>query len=419
MATNKLNAKSCEHAAVGNHFDGGGLYLQVSPDGKKYWHMATLFEGKRRHFTFGNLKKVSLVKAREKRDQYKELMEQGIDPVQYKKEKKGARVKALEKEAHDKGITFEQIARRLIKNKEDTKKATAEYCQKMLRLFEIHMFPDFGHRNMESLKGAELLTKFVSISQKTNHGRLMTYLAKTLCQRTGEVFDFAHLENHEFTSNPCRVVIKHLSGHDVQHMKRIETNKLADFIKDLLDYPGDKITKAAIWIMLYTLVRTISIRRAQIKDINLQEQIWMRQPEKRKKMAFPIPLPHQAIKIIQDLIDDMNEPSETDLLFPSPRDKKSPMSESTICQAIKRMGKEGYDMVGHGIRGLGDTYLNDLGYPPHIVDAQLEHTKQKSKVEQAYNKSTYYEERKKMMQEWADFLDQYIEAAKAGKSTEG
>ncbi len=410
MATNKLNAKFCETAKPGNHFDGEGLYLLVEKNGKKYWRHATSFQGKQKLIACGTYPKVSLAEARAERQHNEELIAAGIDPVQYKKEQKLGKIKVLQKEAYDRGSTFEQIARRLIANKEETKKATQEYCYKMLRLFEIHVFPRIGHKDIADIKGAELLALFNEVAQKKNHDRPMTYLAKTLCQRCGEVFDFAHLENHDFTSNPCRVVIKHLPNHEVQHMRRIEVKLLPDFIKDLLNYNGHELTKAAMWIMLYTAVRTISIRRAQRQDVNLKEQIWMRQPEKRKKKPFPIPLPRQAVEVIKS-IDGYIGNKATDLLFPSVHDKDHPMSEAAICQAIKRMGK-GYDMVGHGIRGFVDTCLNDLGYPPHIVDAQLEHTKKKSKVELAYNMSTYYDERFKMMQEWADLLNQYIEQAK-------
>ena len=274
----------------------------------------------------------------------------------------------------------------------------------MLRLFEIHIFPDFGHRDITSLKGGELLAKFVSVAQKTNHGRPMTYLAKTLCQRCGEVFDFAYIENIAIMGNPCRLIMKHLPDHEVIHMKRISLESLPDFIRVLLDYNGHEFTKAVMWLMLYTAVRTISIRRMQRQDVNLQEQLWTRQPEKRKKKSFPIPLPRQAVEVIKSIEQYVGKHPE-DLLFPSVYNIRQPMSEAAICQAIKRMG---YDMVGHGIRGFVDTCLNDMGYPPHIIEAQFEHSKKKSKTELAYNHSTYYEQRFKMMQEWADHLDQYI-----------
>ena len=145
MATNKLNTKFCENAQVGNHFDGGGLYLKVSPDGTKRWFMAIRLDGKKKLFSFGTFKKVFLAQARERRQEAEDLIKAGVDPVQSKKNQKMSKVNALQAEAHKQGRTFEQIARRLIASKAETKKATEEYCQKMLRLFEIHVFPHIGH----------------------------------------------------------------------------------------------------------------------------------------------------------------------------------------------------------------------------------------------------------------------------------
>ena len=257
MSTNKLSTKFCEHAPKGNHFDGEGLYLLVQPDGKKYWRMVCYLHGKRKLLAFGNYDRVSLAEARDKRKEAQDLIKKGVDPVLDKKNKKLAQIKEAQQTAHVKGRTFEQIARRLHASKEG--RTTEEYRNRMLREFEIHVFPQIGHKDIEEIKGGELLALFKGIAQKTNHGRPMTYLAKTLCQKAAEVFDFAHLENDDFTSNPCRLLIKHLPSHSTKHMKRITFDKLGNFVNDLNKYNGHPITKAAIWMMLYTGMRTKKI----------------------------------------------------------------------------------------------------------------------------------------------------------------
>ncbi len=404
MATNKLTSKFCETAPAGTHFDGQGLYLLVKPDGKRYWHLSFRLDGKKALLSFGPYPKVTLEKARKARVAALELIEQGIHPAEHKKEKKLERIRETEKEAKEDEMTFEQITRKLHASKAG--KVADESRNRMLRQLELHVFPVIGHKHILEIEGSELLTLFQDIAKKTNHGRLMTYMAQKLCQWSGEVFDFAHVLNQNFFKNPCRAVSKHLPKHERKHMARICMDELANFIRDLLQYKGHPTTKAAMWVMLYTAMRTISIRRAVKKDMDLQNGIWHRQPEKSDKSVFFVPLPHQAVKVIEGILQYTGE-SPDDLVFPSMYGPHRMMSEAAICQAIERMG---YNMVGHGLRGLVDTCLNELGFPPHIVDAQLGH--KKGKVEAAYNFSTYEKERREMMQKWADYLDTLIQKAK-------
>jgi integrase len=398
MATNKLSAKFCETAPRGAHFDGGGLYLLVRPDGKRYWHMACYFHGKRKLLSFGAYPKVSLEKARKARQEAQILMDQDIDPVQQKKDKKLAYVTALEKTAQDQGNTFEQIARRLHAAKAG--KVTDESRNKMLRQFELHVFPSIGHKRIGVIKGAELLDILREVAKKTNHGRPMTYMAKKLCQWAGEVFDYAAVENNDFSSNPCRVIVKHLPNHDTQHMARIRFKELPQFLQTLQNYNGYELTKAAIWVLLYTGMRQASIRRALWQDFDLEKAIWYRQPEKSDKSIHAIPLPKQAVALLNEIKPlTANEPEA--LALPSVNNYYHPMSEAAICQALDRMG---FKMVGHGLRAVVSTGLNELGFPPHMVEIQLGH-KRENKVEAAYNKAELFEARKDMMQVWGDYLD--------------
>ena len=401
MATNKLSAKFCENASKGTHFDGEGLYLLVRADGKRYWHMVCYLHGKRKLLSFGAYPKVSLEKARKARKEAQGLLEQGIDPVQHKKDKKLAQAKQLDQQAHEEGNTFEQIARRLHAAKEG--KTGDESRNKMLRQFELHVFSEIGHKHIMQIKGAELLNLFRKVAAKTNHGRPMTYMAKRLCQWSGEVFDFAYVENNDFSINPCRAIIKHLPTHQTEHMKRISFTDLQRFLKAIQAYNGHPLTKAAIWMMLYSGTRQTSVRKALWEDFDLAAALWNRQPEKSDKTIHPLPLPEQALKLLAD-IEPLSAGESQDLVFPSINNAYHPMSEAAICQAIKRMG---FNMVGHGLRGVVSTGLNELGFPPHVVEIQLGH-KLQNKVEAAYNKATLLDERRKMMQAWANHLQKLI-----------
>ncbi len=397
MATNKLTSKFCDNAGVGTHFDGDGLYLLVQPDEKKYWRMACYLNGKRKLLSFGTYPKVSLAQAREERTTAQSLLNQGIDPVQHAKEQKLNHVKAQQKAAQNENNTFEQITRRLHEAKAG--KTSDEHRDRMLRQLEIHVFPKVGQKHIADIEGLELLNLFRGVAAKKNHGRPMTYMAKRLCQWTGEVFDLASVENNSFSNNPCRVIIKHLPNHNTQHMARIHFDDLPNFLEALKNYGGHTLTKAAIWMLLYTGMRQASIRRALWQDFDLKTATWNRQPEKSDKSIHVIPLPTQAIELLKE-IKPLTGGKSKDFAFPSTRGLYQPMSEAAICQALDRMD---YRMVGHGLRGVVSTGLNELGFKPHVVEVQLGHKKE-SAVEAAYNDAKHFSERRKMMQAWADYL---------------
>lgn len=407
MATNKLSAKFCEHAPQGSHFDGDGLYLAVEPNNKKYWRMVCYLHGKRILVSIGSYKKIDLAQAREKRKAVQKLISAGINPNQYKKDQKQNQLIKAEQKAVDDGFSFEQFARALHASKDG--KTTDEYRNKMLSLMEKHIFPVVGRKNIMDIEGAEWLALFKSIGEKTNHGRKMTYLSLKLCQWCSEIYDFAHVVKKDFFKNPCRVVIKYLPKHKTKHMKRISFKELPKFVKDLKEYGGYPITKSAIWLMLYTGVRQKSVRYCIKKDFDFENTIWHRQPEKvneadkTEENILDLPLPLQAVKILEGLKEYTAQGSDG-LMFPSPYDPNDRMSEATIGKALKLME---YEMVGHGLRGLVNTSLHELGYKPHVIEAQLGH--KQPQIKAAYNDSTFFEERKVMMQEWANYLDSLLE----------
>lgn len=399
MATNKLNPKFCDKAPPGNHFDGEGMFLLVTQEGKKYWRMACYLDGRKKQLSFGTYPRVSLAQAREERRKAQALIRDGIDPVKQKRQLKADRIAALREETKAAGNTFEQIARRLHASKAG--KTTEETRDKMLRQFEIHVFPVIGHKSLTEIEGKELLALFRGVAEKTNHGRKMTYMAKKLCQWSAEVYDYAHVEDLNFTLNPCRVIVKHLPTHSTKHMARVAFGELGNFIVALEQYRGHPLTRAAIWMMLYSGMRQASIRRAVWRDFDLDKAVWNRRPEKADKEAHALPLPKQALALLEE-IRPFTGGGAGDLVFPSVRATYRPMSEAAIGQAIERMG---FPMVGHGLRGVVSTGLNELDFNPRLVEVQLGHKKGDS-IEAAYNDAKHFTRRQEMMQRWADYLDE-------------
>lgn len=236
----------------------------------------------------------------------------------------------------------------------------------------------------------------------------MTYMAKKLCQWSAEVYDLANVENNGFNlNNPCRSIIKFLPKHETEHMARISFDELPQFIQALQNYGGHVLTRATIWMLLYTGMRQTSVRHAQWSDFDLDKGIWNRKPEKSDRNVHMIPLPVQAIKLLHD-IRPLTEGNLTKLVFPSVFAGQLKMSEAAVGQAIERMG---FAMTGHGLRGVVSTGLNELGFSPRLVEVQLGHKKSDA-IEAAYNDAKHFADRRKMMQRWADYLDNLKTMAK-------
>lgn len=407
-----LTAKQIENAKPkGKDYslpDGGGLGLVVTSKGSKLWRMRPRFGGKYIVLSFGEYPHVSLEQARKKRDEAKKLIAEGKDPRLAKKEQQTAKQETV--------FSFERLTRKLIESKKD--KVTAGYLNQFVGGMEKHIFPVIGDRDIREIEGRELLDLFMSISHKQNNkGNPMTYIARKACQWSAEVFDFASIEIPGFYLNPCRAVIKHLPEHKHEKTKRIPFSQVGAFIRALDDFGGYPTTRAAIWMLLYTGMRQASVRRAEWADFDLEAGIWNRKPEKRDENIHVLPLPVQAVRMLESLklISGQNR-----LVFPSEyaNGRPIPFSDATITKAIRGMG---FDMTGHGLRGVVTTGLNELskqkkvfirmGIDKSVVETQVGHIVHG--VAGRYDDSKYLETRRKMMQVWAD----YLEGLKVGKIT--
>lgn len=382
-------------------FDGGGLYLEIFPTGSKLWRMKfRQASGKESRLAFGSYPELSLEQARRKREEARKLKAEGIDPAENRKEKQAAKLAQVEAVRGQDENTFEKVARRLYASKQG--RTTEDYRNTMLRQFEIHLFPSIVQKHMADVEGKELFDLFKSIAGKMNsRGKPMTYMAKKLCQWSAEVYDLANVENSGFNlNNPCRSIIKFLPKHETEHMARIGFDELPQFIQALQNYGGHVLTRAAIWMFLYTGMRQTSVRHAQWSDFDLDKGIWNRKPEKSDRGIHMIPLPVQAVKLLHD-IRLLTESNPARLVFPSVFAGQLKMSEAAVGQAIERMG---FAMTGHGLRGVVSTGLNELGFSTRLVEVQLGHKKGDA-IEAAYNDAKHLKDRLKMMQKWADYLE--------------
>ncbi|MCZ4063905.1 integrase arm-type DNA-binding domain-containing protein [Oxalobacter aliiformigenes] len=380
-------------------FDGGGLYIEVMPTGSKLWRMKATLNGKAMRLSFGKYPDISLAQARKKRDEARKLIAEGIDPREEKKAHIEAVKAAQAAKAADEENTFRKIALRLYASKAG--RTTDYYRNKMIRQLELHLFPFVGDKNIRDIEGRELADIFKGVAEKKNkEGKPMTYMAKRLCQWTAEVYDLANVENSSFNlNNPCRSIVKFLPKHKTEHAEIIPFEQLPDFIRALQTYGGHILTKAAIWMLLYTGMRQASVRRAQWSDFDMEAAIWNRKEEKSREQHV-LPLPRQAIALL-DKIRPLTGGRPEDLVFPSIYQNKLQMGETAVGTAIKNMG---FDADGHGMRGTVITGLNELGYDFRKIEKQVDHAL-KNSTEAAYNHARLFDARREMMQEWADYLD--------------
>lgn len=386
--------------------DGNGLYLLVTPTGGKYWRMKYRVDGKEKLLSFGVYPEVTLLDAREKRRDARKLLHSDTDPAQVKREEK--RLSILNNQNN-----FEAVAREWHENKKDS--WTEPYGINVLRRLEMDIFPILGKRPIANIEPMDMLDAIREIEKR---GALD--VSKRIAQVCGQIFRFG-IATGRVKRNPVPDIKDAFKPTIKGHFAAIDSDGIPNFMRalDRNDARLFPITRIAIRLMLLTFVRTSNLINARWEDFDLDKGIWiipaahMKQRMVAKlnpKNSHTVPLCTQAIA----LLNELRGYSPGDLLFPGRTDHNKPMSNNTILAALKRMGYEG-EMTGHGFRALAMSTLKEkLGYRHEVVDRQLAHA-HKSAVDAAYDRAKFLDERKTMMQAWADYLD----AAASGKVIAG
>jgi integrase len=372
--------------------DGDGLFLLVMPNGSKYWRLKYFFAGKEKLLALGVYPDVSLADARERRTQARKLLAAGNDPCEAKKEAKRLIIQKHEN-------TFEVIAREWHQNR--LVKWSPAHAKKILKRLEAHVFHRIGHRPIADITTHELLSVMRKIEE---HG---AEIAHRLLQICGQVFSYAVITQRT-TINPTVSLRGALQPVVRRNHAYIKPNELSEYLTNLEAYDGALQTKLAMKFLLLTFVRTGELRGAEWSEIDCDKSEW-RIPAERMKMkeTHIVPLSRQAIAILKEL-----QPitGQWQYVFPNQHKPSGQMSENTILFALYRMGYHSR-ATGHGFRSTASTVLNENGFPPDVIERQLAHG-ERDKVRAAYNHAQYLPERRKMMQWWADYLD---EVAAKGK----
>ncbi len=388
------NAKCAEGRAFQRHADSGGLYLEIVRTGAKLWRWKYRYAGKEKRLALGSYPEISLARARADRDAARERLKAGTDPSGARREARNAIM--LESEA-----AFENVARRWFV---DWSAGKAErHTGYTLRRLEDEVFPLIGARHVRGLDAPA----FVRMA-KGIEARGAADVARRVLHCRGQIMRYA-VAHGLATRNPVADVKPGdiLKARQQVNFARIGVEELPELMRKIASYPGSTSTRIALQLMALTFVRTNELIGARWQEFDLDAAEW-RVPVERTKSRREhfVPLSRQAVEALRCLQvahGGAERCTGAALLFPGQRDRSKPMSNNTLLQALGRMGYRGR-MTGHGFRGVASTALNEAGYRPDVIEAQLAHVEE-NRVRAAYNHARYVEERRELMQQWADYLD--------------
>lgn len=376
--------------------DERGMYLLIQPTGGKLWRLDYRFEGKRKTLALGSYPDVSLAEARKARDRARELLAVGTDPASAKRESKQARVEAV-------ANAFEAIGREWHKLK--SAKWTPLTQEKTLAVLEKDLFPWLGNRPVGEITAPELLRTLRRIEER---GAVDT--AHRAKQIAGQIFRYG-IATGRADRNPAADLQGALTPVSKKHFPAItEVGEVGPLLKAIEGYKGSLIVRSALRLAPMLFVRPGELRNAEWSEIDLEQGEWRIPAEKMKKRRdFIVPLSRQAVDILRDLHPLTGHGR---FVFQGVRDHGKPMSENTVNNALRRMGYDTRtEITGHGFRAMARTILHEvLGVDAAVIEHQLAH-QVPDVLGRAYNRTKFLPQRKAMMQQWADWLDQVRKGA--------
>lgn len=368
--------------------DGEGMYLEVSSAGGKLWRLKYRFEGKEKRLSFGAYPEVSIKDARAKREQARKLLADGIDPGEHKKAQKLA---GLEKVAN----SFEVVAREWLESRKSV--WSPSHAIRIVRRLERDIFPWLGKKAIADIKAPELLQ---TIRRIESRGIVET--AHRALSECGQVFRYAVATGRaeRDPSGDLRGALPPVKG---THFAAVtDPEELAGILRAMDSYRGTAVVASALRLAPLVFVRPGELRTALWEDFDLDSGEWRYRVSKTDTDHI-VPLCHQALAILKDL-----QPltGSGRYVFPSARTNSRPMSDNAVLSALRRADIPKEQMTGHGFRAAARTILDEvLGFRPDIIEHQLAHAV-KDPNGRAYNRTAHLAERKKMMQAWADYLDE-------------
>jgi integrase len=368
-------------------FDGGGLFLLITPTGGKLWRFKYRFDGKEKKIAFGSYPEISLLDARQRRDEARRQLANGFDPGEIRKVQKQASIQETE--------TFEAIAREWHTRFFST--WSEGYAETLMSRLELYVFPWIGKRPITEIKVPELLSVLRRIESR---GKLdTTQRVRIIC---GQVFRYAVI-----TGRAERDPTTDLKGalprpQKINRAAITEPKKVGNLLRAIDSYQGSFVVQCALKLAPLVFVRPGELRHAEWEEIDLENAEW-NIPGSKMKMKEPhlVPLSKQAIEILTEL----KKLTGSGRYVFQGRTSQRPMSDNAILVALRIMGYPKEEMSGHGFRAMARTILDEvLQVRPDFIEHQLAHAVRDPNG-RAYNRTAHLVERRKMMQQWADYLD--------------
>lgn len=389
--------------------DGGGLVLDVPPQGSKRWRWRYRFDGKEKMLSLGVYPAVSLEHARRRRDEVKALLTSGTDPSAARQAAKADKVQAeqvatLLASGEPLPGTFEAVARELLQVKRDD--WAPSYLDKVTARLENHVFPYIGNVMAADIKPPDLLAVLRRVEAR---GTIES--AGRVRETCSMVFRFA-IGDHGVESDPARDLALKLKTHVTKHIPAItEPVRFGELLRSIDAYRGTPAVRAALQLAALVFLRPGSeLREAKWTEFDLDAATWLVPAERLKrrkagKLHGPphlVPLSRQAVAILQDLFPLTGR---GEYVFPGVRHRNEPMSLNTLNAALDAMGFTGDEHRAHGFRASARTMLHErLNYPPEVIEAQLAHSVPDA-LGRAYNRTQHADQRRDMLQAWADYCD--------------
>lgn len=376
--------------------DGGGMYLEIMPNGSKYWRMKYRFAGKEKRLALGVYPKMSLSDARKEREKAKDFLKGGKDPSaeMSKKALKVANMTSAEN-------SFESVAREWYGKRIHI--WVPSHTADVKRRLEVNVFPELGRWPIAEIEAPDLLATVRKIEERGSYD-----LAHRVLSVCGQVFRYG------IATGRCKRDISAdlrgaLTPHKKKHQAAVKPEELPELMRAIIGYDqmGDRQTCLALQLLAYTFVRTNELIGAEWAEFDIDAALWII-PAGRMKMKTEhvVPLSAQPLAILEEL---KAIGGGSRFIFPG-RNRDKPISNNTLLFALYRLGYKG-KMTGHGFRAVASTALNEMGFRPDVIERQLAHC-ERNEVRGAYNRAEYIKERRAMMQSWSDYLAAVAAGAK-------
>ena len=368
-------------------YDEKGLFILVTPKGGKWWRLKYRFDGKEKLLSLGVYPDVSLKEARTRRDDAKRLLANGIDPSEHKKQQKQEYIA-------EHVSTFEAVGREWYHKHWDG--WSKSYSDRVKSRLEADIFPWLGKNPISSITPPELLQ---TIKRVDDRGARET--AHRLLNICSQIFRYAvanGLADRDITTD-LKGAIPPSNG---KHLAAVtEPKRVAEILRMIDDYRGSLVVRCALKLAPLVFARPGELRHARWSDIDFDTAQWSYIATKTQTQHI-VPLSTQAI----DILKEIHPLTGNEMyVFPSQRSNKKPMSDNAILAALRRMGIPKDEMSGHGFRAMARTILDEvLHVRPDYIEHQLAHAVRDPNG-RAYNRTKHLDERRKMMQLWADYLD--------------